>query len=125
MRSRAAGLLVLPAFPAPDVELARRERVTHRNAERHRSRPPHRDAAAHVRVIRRDGTVSRFDASKISVAMTKAFLAVEGTDAAASSRLHEIVEELTAQVVAALLRHAGPDDRTSTSRTSRTRSNSR
>ena len=32
-----------------------------------------------MQVIRRNGTVSKFDASKISVAMTKAFLAVEGT----------------------------------------------
>ena len=31
-----------------------------------------------MQVIRRNGTVSKFDASKISVAMTKAFLAVEG-----------------------------------------------
>ena len=67
------------------------------------------DAAAHVRVIRRDGNVSGFDPGKISVAMTKAFLAVEGTDSATSSRLHHIVEELTAQVSAALLRHVGPD----------------
>lgn len=36
------------------------------------------DAQPPMQVIRRNGTVSRFDASKISVAMTKAFLAVEG-----------------------------------------------
>ncbi|RZQ65725.1 ribonucleoside-diphosphate reductase subunit alpha [Amycolatopsis suaedae] len=62
-----------------------------------------------VRVIRRDGSVSPFDASKISVAMTKAFLAVEGDDAAASSRIHHLVSELTKQVEASLLRHAGPE----------------
>ncbi|WP_199433093.1 ribonucleoside-diphosphate reductase subunit alpha [Qaidamihabitans albus] len=66
-------------------------------------------AASAVRVIRRDGSVSSFDANKISVAMTKAFLAVEGGDAAASSRIHHIVAELTAQVEAALFRHAGPE----------------
>ncbi|SFB20549.1 ribonucleoside-diphosphate reductase class II [Amycolatopsis marina] len=60
-----------------------------------------------VRVIRRDGSVSPFDASKISVAMTKAFLAVEGDDAAASSRVHHLVAELTAQVESSLLRHSG------------------
>src|SRR5439155_1218506 len=49
-------------------------------------------------------TVSKFDASKISVAMTKAFLAVEGHGAAASRRVHEIVEQLTAEVVGALSR---------------------
>ncbi len=57
-----------------------------------------------MQVIRRNGTVSKFDASKISIAMTKAFLAVEGHGAAASRRVHEIVEELTAEVVGALAR---------------------
>ncbi len=42
-------------------------------------------------IIRRNGTVSRFDAAKISIAMTKAFLAVEGIRAAASRRVHDIV----------------------------------
>src|SRR6476659_9225202 len=57
-----------------------------------------------MQVIRRNGTVSKFDAGKISVAMTKAFLAVEGHTAAASRRVHEIVEQLTAEVVGALAR---------------------
>ena len=57
-----------------------------------------------MQVIRRNGTVSRFDAGKISVAMTKAFLAVEGHTAAASRRVHEIVERLTDEVVNALSR---------------------
>ena len=57
-----------------------------------------------MQVIRRNGTVSKFDAGKISVAMTKAFLAVEGHTAAASRRVHEIVEQLTAEVVGALSR---------------------
>ncbi|UJW29063.1 ribonucleoside-diphosphate reductase subunit alpha [Saccharothrix sp. AJ9571] len=67
------------------------------------------DQTATVRVIRRDGNVSPFDANKISVAMTKAFLAVEGDDAAASSRIHHLVAELTEQVEQSLLRHAGPE----------------
>ncbi|WP_020672769.1 ribonucleoside-diphosphate reductase subunit alpha [Amycolatopsis nigrescens] len=62
-----------------------------------------------VRVIKRDGNVSPFDAGKISVALTKAFLAVEGDDAAASSRIHHLVGELTEQVESSLLRHAGPE----------------
>ncbi|MDD2768235.1 MAG: ribonucleoside-diphosphate reductase subunit alpha [Methylococcus sp.] len=57
-----------------------------------------------VRVIRRNGKVTGFDAAKISVAITKAFLAVEGGNAAASRRIHESVDELTDQVVKALLR---------------------
>jgi ribonucleoside-diphosphate reductase alpha chain len=64
------------------------------------------EAQPPMQVIRRNGTVSRFDASKISVAMTKAFLAVEGHTAAASRRVHEIVEQLTADVVSALSRRA-------------------
>ncbi|WP_338701013.1 ribonucleoside-diphosphate reductase subunit alpha [Bradyrhizobium sp. 26S5] len=62
------------------------------------------EAELPMQVIRRNGTVSRFDASKISVAMTKAFLAVEGHTAAASRRVHEVVEQLTAEVVTALSR---------------------
>ncbi|SFQ49528.1 ribonucleoside-diphosphate reductase alpha chain [Amycolatopsis arida] len=74
------------------------------------SPPSAADAStAPVRVIRRDGSVSSFDPTKISVAMTKAFLAVEGDDAATSSRVHHVVEELTGQVTDALLRHAGPE----------------
>lgn len=55
-------------------------------------------------VIRRSGGVTPFDPTKISVALTKAFLAVEGGRAAASRRVHEIVDELTAQIVSALTR---------------------
>jgi ribonucleoside-diphosphate reductase alpha chain len=55
-------------------------------------------------VIRRNGSVTPFDPAKITIAMTKAFLAVEGGRAAASRRVHEVVEELTAQVVAGLTR---------------------
>src|SRR4029078_7814972 len=62
------------------------------------------DAQPPMQAIRRNGTVSKFDASKISVAMTKAFLAVEGHTAAASRRVHEIVEQLTAEGVGALSR---------------------
>ena len=55
-------------------------------------------------VIRRTGELTRFDASKIQVAMAKAFLAVEGSEAAASRRIHDIVGHLTAQVIEALFR---------------------
>jgi ribonucleoside-diphosphate reductase alpha chain len=58
-----------------------------------------------IQVVRRDGTTSPFDASKIAVALTKAFLAVEGPPAGESTRVHETVEELTGQVVASLTRH--------------------
>ncbi len=57
-----------------------------------------------IQVIRRNGKVTAFDPDKISVAMTKAFLAVEGGNAAASSRIHKTVGQLTEQVVQALTR---------------------
>ncbi|MGL5167458.1 MAG: ribonucleoside-diphosphate reductase subunit alpha [Afipia sp.] len=60
-----------------------------------------------LQIIRRNGTVSPFDASKISIAMTKAFLAVEGHTAAASRRVHEVIEQLTNEVVSALTRRIG------------------
>jgi ribonucleoside-diphosphate reductase alpha chain len=61
-------------------------------------------APGQVRVIKRNGTVVPFEASKISVAITKAFLAVEGGTAAASSRIHETVARLTEQVAATFQR---------------------
>jgi ribonucleoside-diphosphate reductase alpha chain len=68
-----------------------------------------RPVRAAVRVIRRDGSMSPFDPNKISVALAKAFLAVEGDGAAASSRVHHVVAELTAQVETSLLRHTSSD----------------
>ena len=55
-------------------------------------------------VIRRNGKVTAFNASKINVAITKAFLEVEGGTAAASTRVHEKVADLSEQVVSALTR---------------------
>ncbi len=57
-------------------------------------------APGQLRVIKRNGTVVPFEDSNISVAITKAFLAVEGGTAAASSRIHETVAKLTEQVIA-------------------------
>ena len=50
------------------------------------------------RVMRRNGKVTAYDPHKIIVAMTKAFLSVEGSSAAASSRIHTEVENLTDKV---------------------------
>lgn len=55
-------------------------------------------APGQLRVIKRNGTVVSYDDSKISVAMTKAFLAVEGGTAAASTRIHETVAKLSQQI---------------------------
>ncbi len=59
---------------------------------------------ADYRLIRRNGAVVGFEPGKIAVAMTKAFLAVRGGQAAASSAIREQIEKLTANVVQALLR---------------------
>ncbi|NVD98974.1 ribonucleoside-diphosphate reductase subunit alpha [Massilia sp. BJB1822] len=56
------------------------------------------------RIIRRNGAVVAFEPSKIAVAMTKAFLAVDGSQSAVSARVRELVEELTSSVVNALVR---------------------
>jgi len=56
------------------------------------------------KVIRRNGAVVGFEPAKISVAMTKAFLAVNGGQGAASARVRELVAALTEGVVAALMR---------------------
>ncbi|HVJ13105.1 MAG TPA: ATP cone domain-containing protein, partial [Burkholderiales bacterium] len=59
---------------------------------------------ADYKVIRRNGAVVGFEPGKISVAATKAFLAVNGSQGAASARIRELVASLTDNVVAALLR---------------------
>jgi ribonucleoside-diphosphate reductase alpha chain len=56
------------------------------------------------KVIRRNGSVVVFEPAKISIALTKAFIAVNGGQGAASARVREMVEQLTNGVVSALLR---------------------
>ena len=55
-------------------------------------------APGQLRVIKRNGAVVAYDESKISVAITKAYLAVERGNAAASSRIHESVAQLASQI---------------------------
>jgi ribonucleoside-diphosphate reductase alpha chain len=55
-------------------------------------------------IIRRNGAVVGFEPNKIAVALMKAFLAVHGTQGAASASVRETVEQLTESVVRALLR---------------------
>ncbi len=55
-------------------------------------------------IIRRNGAVVPFEPNKIAVALMKAFLAVHGTQGAASASVREVVEELTQNVVRALMR---------------------
>lgn len=51
-----------------------------------------------IKTIKRNGKVVRYDAEKIKVAITKAFIAVEGSQAASSNRIHEQISELTRQI---------------------------
>jgi ribonucleoside-diphosphate reductase alpha chain len=60
--------------------------------------------ATQFKVIRRNGAVVPFEPSKITIAMTKAFLAVNGGQGAASARIREVVAALTDNVVNALVR---------------------
>ena len=55
-------------------------------------------------IIRRNGAVVTFEPNKIAVALMKAFLAVHGTQGAASASVRETVDGLTEAVVRALLR---------------------
>jgi len=55
-------------------------------------------------VIRRNGQLTAFDSQKIAVAMTKAFLAVEGDSAAISHRIHQTVRLLTKEVIKGISR---------------------
>ncbi|HVJ25061.1 MAG TPA: ribonucleotide reductase N-terminal alpha domain-containing protein, partial [Burkholderiales bacterium] len=63
-----------------------------------------RSPYADYKIIRRNGAVVGFEPGKIAVAMTKAFLAVNGAQGAASARIRTMVADLTDNVVNALLR---------------------
>ncbi|MBK9327540.1 MAG: ribonucleoside-diphosphate reductase subunit alpha [Hydrogenophilales bacterium] len=69
----------------------------------HEESPPASPYADH-KIIRRNGAVVAFEPGKISIALTKAFIAVNGGQAAASARIRELVENLTGNVVSALIR---------------------
>jgi ribonucleoside-diphosphate reductase alpha chain len=59
------------------------------------------NAYAGYQIIRRNGAVVGFEPNKIAVALMKAFLAVHGTQGAASASVRETVEQLTEAVVRA------------------------
>lgn len=64
----------------------------------------HTTAPGQLKVIRRNGTLTPFNGNKIAIAMTKAFLAVEGTSASGSSRINETVNKLVKNITEAFLR---------------------
>ncbi|MDZ4358333.1 MAG: ribonucleoside-diphosphate reductase subunit alpha [Variovorax sp.] len=59
---------------------------------------------AHYQIIRRNGAVVPFEPNKIAIAMMKAFLAVHGTQGAASASVRETVDVLTQGVIRAMVR---------------------
>ena len=67
-------------------------------------------ASSTYRVIRRNGKLTQFDEGKIKVAITKAFLAVEGGNAAASRRIHETTATLTHRIIEGLFRRLPDGD---------------
>ena len=75
-------------------------------APRARGAGPRRAASAYqgYQILRRNGAVVSFEPNKIAVALMKAFLAVHGTQGAASASVRETVDGLTESVVRALLR---------------------
>ncbi len=84
----------------PTTEATRRAPVTHKPS----ASLADVNAYAQYQIIRRNGAVVPFEPSKIAIAMMKAFLAVHGTQGAASASVRETVDELTQGVVRALLR---------------------
>ena len=62
------------------------------------------NSLSHYQIIRRNGAVVPFEPNKIAVAMMKAFLAVHGTQGAASASVREMVDSLTQAVIRALMR---------------------
>jgi ribonucleoside-diphosphate reductase alpha chain len=65
---------------------------------------PAGNALANYQIIRRNGAVVPFEPNKIAIAMMKAFLAVHGTQGAASASVRETVDNLTQGVVRAMVR---------------------
>jgi ribonucleoside-diphosphate reductase alpha chain len=73
-------------------------------SQQDRSEPIQHSALANYQIIRRNGAVVPFEPAKITIASMKAFLAVHGAQGAASASVRETVEELTQNVVKALIR---------------------
>ena len=68
------------------------------------SATPESDRATLYKVIRRNGSVVGFEPGKITVALTKAYLAAHGNQSAASARARELTHRWTDAVMQALMR---------------------
>ncbi len=92
---------------SPTESYSPAQTVTNDLGQRHVSHSPSSNATqslAQYQIIRRNGAVVPFEPGKIAVAMMKAFLAVHGTQGAASASVRETVDALTQAVVRALMR---------------------
>ena len=69
-----------------------------------RAGPAAGNTLPNYQILRRNGAVVPFAPDKIAIAMMKAFLAVHGTQGAASASVREVVDTLTQAVVRALMR---------------------
>jgi ribonucleoside-diphosphate reductase alpha chain len=74
------------------------------SAQRSFESPELATAPGQLRIIKRNGTLVPYDAGKIAVAISKAFLAVEGGSAVDSSRVHQQVSLLTDAVTSTFKR---------------------
>ncbi|MBB1603887.1 ribonucleoside-diphosphate reductase subunit alpha [Variovorax sp. UMC13] len=84
---------------------AARANVPQQNAgARDTAGTPTNEALTHYQIIRRNGAVVPFEPNKIAIALMKAFLAVHGTQGAASASVRETVDTLTQSVVRAMVR---------------------
>jgi ribonucleoside-diphosphate reductase alpha chain len=90
-------MTAVPSLAAEAAEIASLSRLA-------APAPAAGSAYAGYQIIRRNGAVVGFEPDKIAVALMKAFLAVHGTQGAASASVRETVEQLTQAVVRALLR---------------------
>jgi ribonucleoside-diphosphate reductase alpha chain len=90
------------AFNLPTNEPGKSSIVAGHMSPSHENRSP--SHLANYQIIRRNGAVVPFEPAKIAVAMMKAFLAVHGTQGAASASVRETVDGLTQAVVRALVR---------------------
>lgn len=66
--------------------------------------PSKTESTSPHKVLRRDGSVVDFEPTKISVAISKAFIAVEGETGTSSSKVRDLVHKLTEQVIEILHR---------------------
>ncbi len=83
---------------------------THRETHggTHKGTPPTISAPGTLSVIKRSGTVVPYDEEKIIIAISRAYIAVEGGQASISSRVHESSEKLTQNITDVLTRRNGP-----------------